>query len=97
MLKLAIAGQGWGQARVANELKKKRVPISAAGVGCVWLTHDLETVKKRLKELEAKSLQEGLIVTEAQMVALARAQQDREAHGLESKCSVYCGAQDAFL
>ena len=94
---MAIEQPAWGQVRVSEALKRRGLSISPAGVRCVWQRHDLTSIKHRLKALEAKAAQDGILLTEAQLQALERAKQEKEAHGeFESECPGYCGAQDTF-
>jgi hypothetical protein len=56
--------------RVAEAVKRRGLPISPAGVRCVWRATTSSTMRKRLKALEAKMAQEDLVLTEAQIQAL---------------------------
>jgi len=86
-----------GQLRASNELRKQGVFVSASGVRSIWLRHDLANFKDRLRALEAKVAEEGIILTEAQVVALERKKHDDEACGeIETAHPGYLGSQDTF-
>jgi transposase InsO family protein len=97
VVQIAFEYPAFGQQRVCNELRKRGMFVSAGGVRSVWLRHDLEVFDKRLKALEARIAQDGIILTEAQMIALERKKEKREAYGeIETEHPGYLGAQDTY-
>lgn len=94
----AFEQPAYGQTRASNELKKAGISVSPQGVRGIWVRHDLQTFKLRLKALEKRVAEDGSVLTEAQVVALERAKQEKEAHGeIESHHPGYLGAQDTFF
>ena len=95
---LAIENPALGQKRASNELQNHGILISSSGVRSVWLRHDLETFRKRLKALEAKSAQEGILLTEEQLKCLEKLKDRKEAVGeIETEHPGYLGAQDTYF
>ena len=95
---LAIENPALGQLRAAQELLQRGIVVSSGGVRSIWLRHGLETMKKRLKALEAKSAREGTVLTEEQIVALEKMKSRKEAHGeIETHHPGYLGSQDTYF
>lgn len=49
VLQISSAHPTWGQGRVAEEVARRGMVVSAAGVRCIWLRHQLQTTELRLQ------------------------------------------------
>ena len=97
VLSLTVELPAYGQVRISNELRKKGISLSPAGVRGIWLRNNLETFKKRLKNLEEKVAKTGMVLTERQIQALEQKKDDDLAHGeIETAHPGYLGSQDTF-
>lgn len=97
VIEYALEQPAHGQVRSSNELRKLGVFVSPSGVRSIWLRHKLNSFKLRLKALEAKVAEEGLVLTEAQVAALEKKRLDDEACGeIETAHPGYLGSQDTF-
>jgi len=97
VVELALEDPSLGQKRASDELRQRGVFISPGGVRCVWLRHDLETFKKRLKALEELVAKTGEVLTEAQLRAMEKAKDEKTAWGeIETEHVGYLGGQDTF-
>lgn len=93
----ALEQPAFGQVRVSNELRKRGIFVSPSGVRSVWLRQNLESFKKRLSALEKHIAETGEMLTEAQVQALEKKQEDDVAQGeIETAHPGYLGSQDTF-
>ncbi len=97
VLEFSMEYPAHGQVRVSNELRKQGVFVSPSGVRSIWLRHTLQSRKLRLRALEAKVAEEGIVLTEAQVAAMEREKAAEQAHGeIETEHPGYLGSQDTY-
>jgi transposase InsO family protein len=97
VVEYAVEYPAYGQHRASNELRKAGVFVSGSGVRSIWVRHGLENFKKRLKALEEKVANDGIVLTDAQVAALEKKKHDDEACGeIETAHPGYLGSQDTF-
>ena len=64
VINMAVDFPTYGPERAANELRKRGIILSGGGVRSIWLRNDLENFKKRLRALEAKVANDGIVLND---------------------------------
>lgn len=82
ILDLALHQPTLGQDRVARELRARRLFVSASGVRYVWQRHGLETLEKRVRQIEQRLGKRDDGWSEDQIIARDRVRNDRQARTL---------------
>jgi len=98
VIQMAYEYLAYGQARASNELRKQGILVSSGGVRSIWLRHGLERFRKRMALLEKKAAKEGIVYTEAQLVALEAVKRERQTNPdeIETAHPGYLLSQDTF-
>ncbi|TWC61848.1 winged helix-turn helix protein, partial [Burkholderia sp. SJZ115] len=97
VLAYAIEQPAHGQVRVSNELRRRGIFVSPSGVRSIGLRHELSSFKLRLVALEKQVAEKGIVLSDDQVAALERKQDDDLVHGeIETAHPGYLGSQDTF-
>gem|GEM_PF-2506454 len=71
MITYVVEHPVYGQVCVSHELCKRGLFVSS-GIRSIWLRNDLADFKQRLKAMEQQVNEKGIILTDAQIVALEK-------------------------
>ena len=94
-----IENPALGQMRVSQELLQRGIMVSAGGVRSIWIRHELETMGKRLKALEARSAPGRVFYSQRARYLLLKKQNLSVKPMARSKHTHpgYLGAQDTYF
>jgi AcrR family transcriptional regulator len=84
ILDVAFRFPARGQDRVAADLRRAKINVSASGIRYVWQRHNLETVDKRVASIEAKLAGRLELWSEDQLAARDMVQARKRANSLRA-------------
>lgn len=82
ILDIAFQHPGYGQDRVAKELRGRGLYVSASGVRYVWQRHNLETIGKRVRRIDDRLGKSKANWTEEQFIARDRVRADKQVQSM---------------